>query len=187
MGANEVVVKVVDSNSIPAIDTQSFTITVNPPPPKIAKLTVTDGYDQRNRKTLSAEGKTNIVQSSDNDRCQINRGSYMSYDFSEVSIPADAEITSVVVRIEHFEEKQFARGKLEWVIGTGWPTKPTVWASIKAPVHEEDFSEATDSWDITNIVDTREKINALQLQVKNDNITNKKTSIDYIYVVVRWN
>jgi len=203
VGTNEVVVKVADSNNIagfpqggvPAIDTQTFTIKVNPPPPKIAKLTVLDGYNQRSNKTLSSDGKTNIVQSSDNNRCQINRGLYISYDFSDVSIPADAgtppcgnpAITSVVIRIEHFEEERFARGKLEWSIGTGWPTKPAVWASIKAPVHEDEFNEATDSWDITNIVDTREKINALQLQVKNNNnITNKKTLIDYIYVVVKW-
>ena len=187
VGINEVVVEVADSNDIPAIATQTFTIKVNPPPPRIAKLTVMDGYNQRSRKTLSADSETNIVQSSDNNRCQINRGLYMSYDFPDLSIPADAKITSVVARIEHFEEERFARGKLEWAIGTGWPTKPTVWDSIKAPVHEGDLSEATDSWDITNIVDTREKINALQLQVKNNNnITNKKTMIDYIYVIVQW-
>ncbi|NIT04043.1 hypothetical protein GTO10_03895, partial [Candidatus Saccharibacteria bacterium] len=68
VGDNKVVVKVADSNSTPALDTQSFTIKVNPPPPKITKLTVLDGYNQRNRKTLSAEGKANLVQSSDNNR-----------------------------------------------------------------------------------------------------------------------
>ncbi len=187
VGDNKVAVKVVESNSTPALDTQSFTITVNPPPPKIAKLTVLDGYNQRDRKTLSADGKTNIVQYSDNDRWETRFCSYVSYDFSDVSIPAVAAITSVVVYVEHFEEERFAQGKLGWAIGTGWPTKPVVWASINAPVHEEECHEAIDSWDVTSVVDTREKINSLQLQIKNnDNVAKRKTLIDYTYVVVEW-
>ncbi len=188
VGNNEqVVVKVADSNSTPALDTQSFTIKVKPPPPKIAKLTVLDGFNQRTRRTLSAEGKANLVQSSDNNRLPALYCSYVSYDFSNVSIPADAEIKSVVVRIEHFEEEGFAQGKLDWAIGTGWPTKPVIWATIKAPVHEEEHHEAVDSWDVTSIADTREKINSLQLQIKNnDKIAQRKTLIDYTYVVVEW-
>ena len=187
VGDNKVVVKVSDSNSTPALDTQSFTIKVNPPPPKIAKLTVMDGYNQRNRKTLSAEGKTNLVQSSDNNRWSTVYCSYVSYDFSDISIPADAVIKSVVVRVEHFEEEGFAQGKLKWSIGTGWPTKPVVWATLNVPVHEEESHEAIDSWDVTGVVDTREKINSLQLQVKNgDKIAKRKTFIDYIYVLVEW-
>ncbi|MCH8119310.1 MAG: tandem-95 repeat protein [Planctomycetes bacterium] len=187
VGDNKIVVKVADNNSTPALDTQSFTITVNPPPPKIAKLTVLDGYNQRNRKTLSADGKTNLVQSSDNERWETGFGSYVSFDFSDVSIPADAAIKSVVVRVEHFEEERFAQGKLKWSIGTGWPTKPMVWAAINAPVHEGQCHEAIDSWDVTGVVDTLEKINSLQLQVKNnDNIAHRKTLIDYIYVLVEW-
>jgi hypothetical protein len=187
VGDNKVAVKVADSNSTPALDTQSFTITVNPPSPKIAKLTVLDGYNQRSRKTLSAEGKTNLVQSSDDNRWPTSFGSYVSYDFSDISIPADAAIKSVVVSIEHFEEERFAQGKLKWAVGTGWPNKPAVWAALNAPVHEEEHHEAVDSWDVTSVVDTRQKINSLQLQVKNnDNVARRKTLIDYIYVLVEW-
>jgi len=186
-GDNKVAVKVADSNSTPALDTQSFTIKVNPPPPKIAKLTVLDGFNQSTRRTLSAEGKANIVQSSDNNRWPTAYCTYVSYDFSDVSIPADAVIKSVVVRVEHFEEERFAQGNLKWAIGTGWPNKPAVWAALNAPVHEEEHHEAVDSWDVTGVVDTREKINSLQLQVKNDDkITRRKTLIDYIYVLVEW-
>ncbi len=188
IGNNEqVVVKVADSNSTPALDTQSFTIKVNPPPPKIAKLTVLDGFNQRTRKTLSAEGKANLVQSSDDNRWSTIYCSYVSFDFSDVSIPPSAVIKSVVVRVEHFEEEGFAQGKLDWAVGTGWPTKPVIWASIKAPVHEEEHHEAVDSWDVTSVVDTREKINSLQLQVKNnDKLAKRKTLTDYIYVLVEW-
>jgi len=151
-------------------------------------LTVLDGYNQRNRKTLSADGKVKLVQSSDNERWPTSFGLYVSYDFSELSVPADAAIKSVVVRIEHFEEDGFARGKLEWSIGTGWPNKPVVWAAIKAPVYEGQSHEAVDSWDVTSLTDTRQKINSLQLQIKNnDTVAKRKTFIDYIYVLVEWN
>jgi len=82
---------------------------------------------------------------------------------------------------------QVSLEQLEKAAGTGWPTKPMVWAAINAPVHDEESREAIDSWDVTGVVDTREKINSLQLQVKNnDNVAHKKTLIDYIYVVVEW-
>jgi hypothetical protein len=189
-GTNEVVVvKVTDSNNIPGVATQSFNITVKPTPFKRTKLEVLNGYNQRSRKTLSADGKVNLVQASDNNRLDTNFGSFTSYNFSdEVSeilpLPSNAKIRSVVIFIEHFEQERFAQGKLEWSIGTGWPFRRDVWASIKAPVHIGESNEAVDSWDITSLVDTNEKINSFQLEVKNNNKINSKTLIDYIYVVV---
>ncbi len=187
-GTNEVVVvKVTDSNSIPAVATQSFTITVNPTPYEVTKLGVLNGYNQRSRKTLLADGKVNLVQAGDNKWMETNFGSFTSYIFSEIAIPPNALIRSVVVFVEHFEEERFAQGKLEWSIdiGRGWPFKRAVLASIKAEVHIGESNEAVDSWDITSLVDTNEKINNLQLEVKNNNNTvSSKTLIDYIYVVV---
>ena len=147
-----------------------------------------DGYDQRGKKRLSADGKTSVVQASDNDRGETKFGSYMSYDFSDVSIPQGATITSVAVYVEHFEQERFPSGKLQWSVGTGWPSNPVVWGSISAPVHEGEQNEGIDLWDFTSFVDTPKKINALQLQFKNnDNIAMRKTFVDYIYVVVEWN
>ncbi|HUU17214.1 MAG TPA: Ig-like domain-containing protein [Sedimentisphaerales bacterium] len=165
------VLKANDGNSIPALDIQSSTIKVNPVLLKIA---------------TSLDGKTNIVQYSDNERWETNFGSYIFYDFSDASIAADAKIKSVILFIEHFEEERFAQGKLEWAIGTGWPSKPVVWEAIKAPVHQGQSYEAVDAWDITSVVNTREKINSLQLQVKNnDNVAHCKTLMDYAYVIVQ--
>jgi hypothetical protein len=60
-----------------------------------------------------------------------------------------------------------------------------VWEAIKAPVHQGQSYEAVDAWDITSVVDTRERINSLQLQVKNnDNVAHGKTLMDYAYVIV---
>ncbi len=124
---------------------------------------------------------------SDDSRREIDSGLYTSYDFSDVSIPAGAEIASVIVYVEHFEQEGFPDGKLQWNAGTGWPSNPVVWASMNAPVHEGELNEATDLWDVTSFVDTPEKVNSLQLQVKNnDNIAKRKTLVDYIYVVVEW-
>jgi len=187
LGANDVVVKVMDSYSVPASDTQSFTIKVNPAPPKISTLTIVDGYDQKSNKTLLTGRKTDIVGASDNEWLETDSGLYTTYDFSDVPIPADAMIRTVTVYVEHFEQEQFPSGKLLWDIGTGWPGKLVVWTSISAPVHEGAENEALDSWDVTSFVDTPEKINSLQLQVKNnDNTAKRKTLVDYIYAVVEW-
>ncbi len=188
VGENEVAVKVADSNSVPTTDTQSFIITVKPPPPKKAKIIPLDGY-HRNRKKLSSDGSAKLVRSRDDKRLEIRSGSYTSFDFSNAyaSVPADVLIKSVVVFIEHFEEERFTSGKLEWAIGTGWPTKPVVWASIKAPVHEDENHESVDSWDIISLVDTRDKLNSLQLQIKNNDVVGRKnTLINHIYLVVEW-
>ena len=171
--ADNVSFKVGEEKSIPVSYTQSVTIKAYPVPLKI---------------TASADSKSNIVRSSDNDRLETKAGSHISCEFSDVSVPANAVIRSVVLFVEHFEEERFARGKLEWAIGTGWPVKPVVWAMMKAPVHEGESSEAVDAWDITSVVNTAEKINSLQLQVKNNNdAANGKTLVDYAYVVVEYN
>ena len=184
---HEVVVKVVDSHSVPASDTQTFSLGVNPTPPKTATLKVVDGYNQRTRKTLSAESAVGLVQDSDDKWQQVSAGSYVSYSFSEVSVPPGATITSVVLHVEHFEEDPFASGKLQWVIGTGWPDNPQTWISIDAPVRKGKQNEAVDSWDVTSFVNTVEKAKSLQLQIQNsDNVSRKNSSVDCVKAVVEW-
>ena len=169
---HNVVIKVVDSNSVPASDTQEFTVSVNPTPPKTATLTIVDGYDQRTRKKLSTDGKTDSVKVSDDNRQEILAGSYISYNFSSVSIPRGATVSSVVVYVEHFEEDQFVPGKMQWQVGTGWPSDPAVWGSANPQVRKGQKSEAVDSWDITSFVNTSEKVGSLQLQIKNIDIVS---------------
>ena len=188
VGTNDIVVKVVDSSDIPASDTQSFTITVNPVSlPPIITLTIADGYDEKDQTTLLEDGKTGVVQASNDSWWETGFDSYTSYDFSDVSIPAGATIASVVINVEHFEEERFSSGKLQWGIGMGWPGNPVVWTSIDAPVREGQLNEAIDSWDVTSFVDTPEKVNSFQLQIKNnDNVGKRKTLVNYIYAVVKW-
>ena len=150
-------------------------------------LTVTDCFNQKGKEKLSAKDKIPVVQSSDNKRLETEPRSYTCYGFSDPSIPEGAKIISVVVFVEHFEDTSFAKGKLEWSVGTGWPSKPVVWASIEAPVRQGQGGEATDSWDVTSAVETAEKVNSFQFQVQNNDAAGpRKTSVDYIYAVIEW-
>jgi hypothetical protein len=185
-GTNQkVVVKVADSYSIPAVATQSFSIAVEPTPYRTSKLLAENGYNPRSMRTLLEDGRIELVEASDDKWLETSFGSSTSFDFPDISIPPDSRIISVVVFVEHFEQKRFAEGRLEWSIGSGWPFRINVLATIKAPVHKGESNEAVDSWDITSLIDTNEKLNSLQFEVKNNSpIANSKTLIDYIYVVV---
>ena len=189
-GANDVAVRVADGSSTPASSTQPFTINVGLADisVEVAPSSTVEEPAKTGRKILPVADKSIVVQASDNDRRETDSGLYTSYDFSDVYIPEGARISSVVVYVEHFEQEEFPEGKLQWTAGTGWPNNPMVWASINAPVYAGEPNESTDLWDLTSLVDTPEKVNSLQFQVKNnDDIAKRKTSVDYIYAVVEWN
>ncbi len=187
-GTHDVIVKVVDSNDMPASDVQSFAIIVTSlSSPLITPLTVEDGYNPKKDKKLSEEDKLDIILSSDNKCIETEAGSSIFFDFSDASIPEGGKIISVIIFVEHFEDEQFPFGKLQWNIGIDWPDEPIIWTSINAPVRDGQRNKATDSWDITSIVNTSEKVDSLQFQVANrSNIAGRKTSLDYIYIIVRW-
>jgi hypothetical protein len=187
-GTYDVLVRVADNYRTRAMDTQSFTITVTSlDSPLKNTLTVTDCFNQKGKEKLSAKDKVPVVLASDDERLETLPRSYTCYCFSDPSIPEGAAVVSVVVFIEHFEDPSFTEGKLAWSVGTGWPTRPDVWAAIEAPVRQGQPSEATDSWDVTSAVETAEKINSFQFQVQNNDTAGpRKTSVDYIYAVVEW-
>lgn len=187
-GSYDVVVRVADDYKIRAFDMQSFTITVTSlSSPLTTTLTVADCFSQKDKEKLSAKDKIPVVQASDNNRLETEPRSNTCYGFCDASIPDGASIKSVVVYVEHFEDPAFPGEKLEWAVGTGWPAKPAVWASIAAPVRPGQIREAMDSWDITSAVDTAAKANALQLQVQNNDAAGmRKTYVDYVYAVVQW-
>ncbi|MBN1806926.1 MAG: hypothetical protein JW837_16885 [Sedimentisphaerales bacterium] len=163
---------ITEAGNIPVLNTKTVTITASPASLKI---------------TASERNKNDIVRFSDNNRLETRAGSDIYFEFSDVSMPADAEIKSAVLFVEHFEEERFAQGKLEWIIGMGLPGKPVIWAAMKAPVHEGQSSETVDAWDITSVADSVERINFLQLQIKNNNdVVNGKTFVDYAYVVIEY-
>lgn len=187
-GDHDVTVRVADNYKTRGVDTQSFTITVTSlESPLKNTLSVADCFNQKGKEKLLVRDKIPAVLASDNTRLETEQRSYTCYRFTDPSIPAEAVIVSAVVVIEHFEDPSFTKGKLVWSVGTGWPSRPEVWASIEAPVRPGQSGEATDSWDVTSAVNTAEKVNSLQVQVQNNNdIGPRSTSIDYIYAIVEW-
>ena len=187
-GTCDVEVRVADDYKIRASVTHAFKLTVTSlSSPLTTTLTVADCFGQKGAEKLSAKDKVPVVATSDNNRLETEPRSNTCYDFCDASIPKGAAVKSVVVYVEHFEDPQFPPGRLEWSTGTGWPAKPVVWASIEAPVRQGEGKEAMDSWDVTSAVETPEKANSLQLQIRNnDTAGSRKTSVDYIYAVVEW-
>lgn len=154
--------------------------------PDTANLIVIDGYDEKNVKTLEEMDKTYMVQTSDDDWWEIEAGFYTSFEFSDVSIPGGATITSVIIHVEHYEESGF-QGNVEWKVGTGWPSSPAEWGSTTSiPLRKGEGNEATDSWDVTSFVDTPTKVNALELCITNNSSNGKKTKEDYIWSEVTY-
>jgi cellulose biosynthesis protein BcsQ len=186
MGTYNVVVEATDNAATPASGRQSFDVNVGPRTAEKAVLTVSGGYDQKTRKPLLAADLRG-VQSSDDEVCQIPAGSYTVFDFSNVSIPDGADITSVVLYVRHFEEMQFPFGKLEWKVGTGWPGSPSSWVSLTPSVYEGQRNKGMLVWDLDDAAATPERINGLQLQIKNNSTSPQKaTFIDHVYLVVLW-
>ena len=186
-GTYDITVKVVDSYKIRAWDTQSFKLTVaSLTSPLTSTLKVVNVFHQIGAETLSAKDKIGAVEAGDDRRVETEPRSYTCYEFEDPSIPAGASIISVVVYIEHFEDESFSDGKLKWALGTGWPDRPSVWVSTIAPVRRGVNNEARDSWDVTSAVDTPEKAGSLYLQVLNEALPDRKTSVDMTYTVVKW-
>ena len=188
-GPHDVTVRVADNYKTRAVDTQSFTIKVTSlDAPLKNTLIVTDCFNQKGKEKLSTRDKIPAVLTSDDEWLETGPHSYTCYRFADLSIPDGAAIVSVIIFIEHFEDQSFTKGKLAWSVGTGWPSRPEVWASIEAaPVRLGQRREATDSWDVTSAVETAEKVNSLQVQVlNNEAVGPRKTSVDYIYALVEW-
>ncbi len=187
-GTYDVEVKVHDSTGESSSDTQKFSVTVaSLDSPLTVTMTVVNGYDSQSHKLLMEENKRDPVLESDDKWLEIPGQSFVSFDFSNTSIPSGATIASVTLYIEHFEDKGFTTGQIQWNIGKGWPNNPEIWDSIDAPIHIGKDSESADTWDITSIANAPEKLDTLQLQINNKSSLNtQKTSIDNIYINVKW-
>ncbi|MFC1717484.1 Ig-like domain-containing protein, partial [Candidatus Poribacteria bacterium] len=185
-GSHTIEAKVYDTSG--NIGTGQISVTVSNVSPLSSYTltrTVIDGYDGKTGTTLEEAEKTYVVQTSDDDWWKVQPGYYTSIKFSD-SVPDGANITSVVIYVEHWEDKGFAAEDMEWKVGTGWPDSPIEWGNTTTiPVLEGSKNEDTYSWDVTSFVDTPEKANSLELYIKN-NSAKKKVNIDYIYAQVKW-
>lgn len=188
VGTYDVQVKVEDSSDEHAFDTQEFTLNVTSQSSPISQnLPVTACLEIKSKKMLSSEDITSLLKDSDDKYYEISGGELVTFAFSDLTVPSGAVISSVILCVEHFEDRGFSVGDLQWNIGTGWPESPDTWNSISAPVHEGQTNKSADSWEIKGNADTLEKINLFELQIKNiSNISSRKTTLDNIYMIVKW-
>ena len=152
-----------------------------------ATLTVLDGYDEKNDKTLEEVTQTFLVQTSDDQWMLTEDTFYVSYEFSNAAIPANAIITSAVIHVEHHEEDAFT-GSVQWKVGTGWGRggPQTEWGNSTPTLRVGVGSETEDTWDVTAFVNTPTRVNDMELVIQNNTTNGKKTNADYIYAIVQW-
>jgi hypothetical protein len=187
IGEHRVVVHVTDSSGASS-DQQFFVIKVEHggPSGKVV-LNVERDLAHKDVINLLGPGGVRAVRQSNDERWEAHAGGYGCYEFSDAMIPAGAKITSVVINVEHHEDRGFPKGKLIWKVGTGWPGNGVEWVSVKPPLRETARYEGLDSWDVTSSANTPEKVNALQLRIENDSRANpKRVFVDHAYVVVTW-
>jgi hypothetical protein len=176
----------------PVPPTSTPTPTPTPTPiPHTDVLTVMDGYDERELERLRQIGAVDPVDASDDARWATEAGDdgyYTSYDFTNVTAPDSATVTSVTVYCEHYEGDGFDSGALEWRVGTRYPEPQVTWqAMLPAPTRLGTPAEGVDSWDVSSVVTTINLVNQLEFIVVNHDTANRNsTNVDHVYVVVEW-
>lgn len=171
------------------IDRAYLVVTYGPPPsppssPVQVRLYATDGWDQKNQKTLVQDGKLYLAQGSDDQRGAVEAGFFVSYEFQ--GIPSSAVVDEVKLYVEHHEEEGIAANPLLWAAGGGLLTDPTTLVSQSPTVLSGPANEATIEWNVKTWINTAARVNDLKLRVRNNASNGKKTNNDRVYVVVTY-
>ena len=164
---------------------QSVTVTAPPPPDTIVALEVTDGWDDKNQKTLVEDGKLAEVLNSDNNWIEVESSHFTSFQFEPLPAGTSGTITSVVIHVEHHEESGYQTStSLQWDIGGGSLQNPTAAGMTNPTVLRGEKSEATGSWDVVVWVNSTSAVDGMKFVVRNNSTNGKKTKIDHIYAEV---
>lgn len=147
-------------------------------------LSVNDGWDSHFADHLSMLEQLETVTTSDDNRWQIVPNAFTAFEFDKL-VPAQAQIQSVQVWIEHAEDEGFVDGALQWEVGIGSPEQPTILhvdpASLAVGLDHEEVA----MWDVTAWVNTPAQINDLKVLIYNTDLA-QSAWLDQIYVIVTY-
>ena len=175
------------------IDQVTLTVTLGPAPapsstPVEVRLYATDGWDQKNSKTLQSGATLYRAQVGDNQRHEVERGYFLSYAFQ--GIPSSAgSVTQARVFVEHHEEQGVttAPPPVTWEVSTGDARSPGLALTrLNPPVLSGEGGETTVAWDVSAAVNRVALVNDVKLVVRNQAANGKKTMNDRAYLVVRY-
>jgi hypothetical protein len=151
--------------------------------PTQVTLQVTDGYDTKLQKKLSADGKVYMVTASDNQCWETEAGHTTIYQF-QATVPNGATVRSATLHVEHYEEADITANAIRWEVGGGALTGPRVLGGFTPATLIDEAREARIAWDVTAWIDSTAKANDLKFIVRNNDPNGKKTKVDHITLVV---
>jgi arylsulfatase A-like enzyme len=162
--------------------TQAYNVTVTGP--TTLMRTVADARSERTGTTLVQAKRLPVVQTSNNNRLEIEAGDAYTFRF-RATIPAGVAIRSVKLFVEHHEEAGFTPGSLLWRATLGTLAAPgRELARLRPQVLLGPSREAMVEWDVSAVVTQVPAANKFKLILRNESSNGKKHRIDRVWMVV---
>jgi Calcineurin-like phosphoesterase len=148
-------------------------------------LTVTDGWDSKNQKTIVNDGKLFTVLNDDTDYFEVESGFSLALQFSQLS--AAGSLSKAMLYFTHHEAELFTAESLILETGKGVLATPTITSAPFRPVVVEGVAnETTIAWDVTALALDSAQANDLKIIVRNVDPGFKKARVDRAYLVVTY-
>ena len=161
-------------------------------------LGVSQGYDTKQNKLLSAEGQLDEWQSSDDRRGKIEHLRWTSLDFNDSSAILGSHIRGVRFCVEYRLDSAIDAGSFLWQARTGALASPARLSGVDAAddattaprIISTSNGDATACWDaggtlLSALQADPAHVNALLLVLRN-NDANANISVDTAWMAVEW-
>jgi hypothetical protein len=120
-----------------------------------------------------------VLAARDDQRLRVRDRSQLTLAFG-AGVPAGATVTALRLAVEHHEEARVVAGNVQWLLGSGSPTSPSIAASTSAPLRSGAGAEALDLWSVPTLAPNA---NALVAVIQNDS-RDDDTLLDAVWVEV---
>ncbi|TFE29470.1 X2-like carbohydrate binding domain-containing protein [Cohnella luojiensis] len=163
----------------------SFKIAV----PANVNYAITDGWDQKNGKTLVEDSKVYTVISIDDTYFEVEKGGYyVALKAAAANIPPGATITNAVWKLHHSEESGFGNGKITIKLGSNFTASRgasgvTYATDSTVPILT---SKGEYQWNVTSFITNSIANGGAELLVYN-NDSNKKIRVDRAILEITYN